>query len=303
MHEARVHVGLAIGELPTRSVGLHPKECACVGSRAVAKRRDDFLRGRAVAKCLIEDVVGIRSDDVWIVPDERGVPTAYHRGGERVPICLSISHTQGLAASAIAPLCGGLGVDVELCIKEPRHIMCDFFTPRERALCDSVQCWSHFDRARGTPTELSNTPHTSAVGLRAAQIWALKEAGLKALGTGLRVSADTVQVVGAFPEELDGKPFAVALQLSENAVKNAQAGTSDTLATQQMRAWLLPPPHVGTCADSSEVREEGGACGASSAASACNVALAVAVIGCGSLGTIGPPTLIVYDANAAGGGK
>lgn len=306
VHEARIYVGLAIGDLPARSVGLHPNERACVGPRAVPKRRHDFLRGRAVAKCLIEDVVGIRSNGVWILPDDRGVPTAYHRGGERVPICLSISHTQGLAASAIAPFgygFFGLGVDVEHRIEEPRHIMSDFFTPHERALCDAARCWSHLDDACRNDAESPNAADTSAVGLRAAQIWALKEAGLKALGTGLRVSADTVQVVDSLSQELDGKPFAVALQLSESAVKNALFGAADTLTALSLRAWLLPLPSIGTCADSAVCVCSGASFGDSDVTCACNVALAVAAIRCGSLGMTESPELIVYDANAACGEK
>jgi phosphopantetheinyl transferase len=153
---------------------LHPREVLALSPRAVPKRRDDFLRGRAVGRALARQVLGLDPASIAILPDDRGVPWLEHDHQGRLPFSLSLSHTAEVAGAALAGLPWLVGIDVEHPIESPGTVMGDYFEPEEAARCD------HADEAE--------------VRWRAAEVWALKEAGLKALGTGLTVPASAIVV-------------------------------------------------------------------------------------------------------------
>lgn len=153
---------------------LHPREAAILSPRAVPKRQDDFRRGRWVARNLISRALALESDLLCILPDGDGVPWAEHDGHGRLPYSLSISHTVGVAAAAIVDLPFRVGIDVERPLESPASVMGDYFEAGEVRLCEA-----------GEEEDL---------GWRASEIWALKEAGLKALGTGLTIPASAIVV-------------------------------------------------------------------------------------------------------------
>ncbi len=147
----------------------------------VDKRRRDWLSGRLVAKLLLMDVLADEApvpSQIEILPDEgkRPVPRiAGPKGGQDLPLCLSISHRGEAAGAAVLGVGQGrVGIDIE--IMEPRS--------EELAL-------SHF-----TATEMERIERL-APGARPwgiALFWSLKEAALKAAGVGLSVPATDVQV-------------------------------------------------------------------------------------------------------------
>lgn len=172
---------------------LHPRERQILGPRAVEKRRRDFARGRYVAHALIASVLSVDRESIAVIPDADGVPWAERDGVGPVDSSVSISHTMGLAAAAMVPLPVRVGVDVERPIRSASSILEDYFDANERAWC----------REAGE----------AGLSERAADVWSLKEAGLKALGTGLRVPASAVRVVmvGDEPDALGWYPVRLAL--------------------------------------------------------------------------------------------
>ncbi|HNS98464.1 MAG TPA: 4'-phosphopantetheinyl transferase superfamily protein [Polyangiaceae bacterium] len=168
-----IWIAILEGEVQSQS-GLHPRERQSLSPRAIPKRKDDFLRGRTVAKALVHRRTGLDPRDVAIVADARGVPWIEHDRHGTMPFSLSISHTKGVASAALAPLPWLVGVDVEHPIEQPAAIATDYFEPKEQAYCKG---------ADGLERRW-----------RAAEIWTLKEAGLKALGTGLTIPASAIVV-------------------------------------------------------------------------------------------------------------
>ena len=134
-----------------------------------------------VARRLACLLLGLDPAQVAILPDDRGVPWLEHDDRGRLHFSLSVSHTTGVAAAALARLPILVGIDVERPIASPFSIIRDYFTESEASQCAA--------------------PNTEEVRWRAAEIWALKEAGLKALGTGLAAPTSSVVVcsVGADP--------------------------------------------------------------------------------------------------------
>ncbi len=155
---------------------LHPREAAMLSPRAVPKRQDDFRRGRWIARSLLSQMLRVAPDQLCILPDADGVPWAEHDDHGRLPYSLSISHTLGMAAAAIVDLPFRVGIDVERPLESPASVIGDYFEAVEIRLCEV-----------GDEEDL---------GWRAAEIWALKEAGLKALGTGLTIPASAIVVRG-----------------------------------------------------------------------------------------------------------
>jgi 4'-phosphopantetheinyl transferase len=152
---------------------LTEAEAGLIGPRAVAKRQNDFLRGRWIAKrLLMRTRAGSGLLDHSVLPDRRGVPIPFTAEGSQ-PLSLSISHTDGFAAAAMAPCPWVVGIDVERPIANPALIAMDYFTEGERKLLDGAA-----DRPR-----------------MAALIWSAKEAVAKALGEGLRLALLGMEVV------------------------------------------------------------------------------------------------------------
>jgi phosphopantetheine--protein transferase-like protein len=141
--------------------GLSAGEVAWATSRGTAKRQDERLAGQLAARRAVAALVG--HDQFAVVRAPSGEPVV-----EGVPVRVTLSHRDGEAV-ALAVRDARAGIDLETI--EPRHptFAQDWFTPLEQARL-------HDDAA-----------------LTCA--WAVKEAVLKALGTGMALSPREIEVV------------------------------------------------------------------------------------------------------------
>jgi len=160
-------------------------ERARLAEHRVHQRRADWLIGRLTAKSVVARALGLPADGpldaIEIGNDPSGAPYARvapeeralgrFAPGERLPISVSISHTEGYALCAAAPLDpagdGSLGIDLGRVEPRSPEFLATFLTEDER----------DFVRAAPRPEQP----------LRSNLIWCAKEAVLKALGLGLTV--------------------------------------------------------------------------------------------------------------------
>lgn len=145
----------------------------------VAKRQHEWLSGRLAAKQLLLQNLTNAGDlslrSVSVKNDPNGAPYFAFSHHQRLPGCLSISHSHRLA------LCGltfaeGVQIGFDLERIEPRFpgLAEDFFTPLE------VQSLLSFEQSQQD--------------LWITLIWSAKEAMLKALGMGLHLDTRSVEI-------------------------------------------------------------------------------------------------------------
>jgi phosphopantetheine--protein transferase-like protein len=161
---------------------LDDEEAQEHAGKTVPKRAGEWLAGRTALKKSVGRLLATADGqapvlkNIRIVPNDQGKPAAElsHRPGIAVAE-LSLSHSNGLAiAAAAAP--GdfvGLGVDLEKVAPRNEAWIADYFTEEEiRAAGDDNARW-----------------------LELTRMWCLKEAALKAMGTGLRFDLRNINVV------------------------------------------------------------------------------------------------------------
>jgi phosphopantetheinyl transferase len=116
--------------------------------------------------------------DIAVIPDDHGTPTALHTmtGAPLNYISVSLTHRNGVAGALVCTDGSGpaLGLDLEKPGPSILKTMDDFFVPSERH-----EILQH-DEAKSI--------------LVATQVWAAREATLKAAGLGFSVPANTVEV-------------------------------------------------------------------------------------------------------------
>jgi phosphopantetheinyl transferase len=181
-----IHCALLQGECTVDPASvLCSREAGLLSPRAVPKRRDDFLRGRLVAKRLLASLSpGSCLADFVILPDERGVPEPFDVCSRLLPWSLSISHTAAYAAAAAVLRPAAVGIDVERWLQQTDWIVRDYFTGREKQLVAAL------DRRES---------------VRAATvIWSAKEAVSKALGAGLRLATTKISIREIQPDPCEG---------------------------------------------------------------------------------------------------
>lgn len=162
---------------------LCEQEAGLLGPRAVAKRRDDFHRGRFIAKKLLAaHFPGTSPIDHGVLPDDRGVPIPRDPSGQARPVSLSITHTRGYAGAAIVAAPLQVGIDAERAIENRDLITGNFYTEAEQALVARA----------AEPARVATT------------IWSAKEAITKAIGDGLRVPLLTIEVHAIGERHSDG---------------------------------------------------------------------------------------------------
>jgi phosphopantetheine--protein transferase-like protein len=147
-----------------------------ISARGNPQRRADRLLGRVAAKRAVSALTGRRPDRFRIQSAASGEPLVLADDGTPMPR-VSISHRDG-EAMAIATEKGRPGIDLE--IVEERHpsFAETWFRPSERE-------W------------------TAGIASRESQVWAIKEAVLKALGTGMRLDPRDVEVVSVRDETVE----------------------------------------------------------------------------------------------------
>lgn len=148
----------------------------------IEKRRRDWLLGRWTAKHLVQGYLSATQhliaelDAIQIDNEPDGSPYCLLRERERalrLPVSLSISHSNGYSLCALCPeseqpgVQWSLGCDIELIEHREASFVNDFFTAQE------------IRTVMATPVDLRDC--------RVTAIWSAKEAVLKSLRTGLRI--------------------------------------------------------------------------------------------------------------------
>jgi phosphopantetheinyl transferase len=149
--------------------------------KASPKRSREWLAGRIAVKKSVQRLLSASGEPasqekaVRVVQDPKGKPSAEltDRPGFRIGH-VSLSHSNGLALAVVAlpGVFKGLGVDVEKVEPRSESWVNDYFAPEEIRVANAAdERWLEFTK-----------------------IWCLKEAALKALGTGLRFDLKDVCV-------------------------------------------------------------------------------------------------------------
>ena len=160
---------------------LDAEEIQEYGEKKVPKRAGEWLAGRVALKRSVQRLLAASGDrrpslrSIRISSDDNGKPVAELSGKGGLMIGdVSLSHSNGLAiAAATAPgSFGGVGVDIERVEARSESWIKDYFTDEEIQSAGADE--SRWEKLTG--------------------IWCLKEAALKALGTGLRFDLKDVMV-------------------------------------------------------------------------------------------------------------
>lgn len=212
-HEVTVHAGpsgvrwlvasaaidpdLAAG-IPPRQM-LAAEEEARLASLSVAKRRRDWLLGRATAKALLQNWLAHHhgaapfASSIVIETEPNGAPYARLTAAERLPVSLSISHCNGHAFCALISAPFGVpvvGADIEKIEPRAWAFVEDYFTPWE------------IDQVCRAPDAERDALITA--------IWSVKEAVLKAVQRGLTVDTRAVDCdLGGRAASDDWQPVSV----------------------------------------------------------------------------------------------
>lgn len=200
----------AAADDPDLAAGVAPDgllaadEAARLAALKIAKRRRDWLLGRATAKALLQawlaqEIVAPSAANLIIQSETTGVPTPWLADavGARapLPVSLSISHCDGHALCALIDRRGAgttvtLGADMEKVESRAWSFVADYFTPGEVA---QVQQATDADR--------------DAV---VTAVWSAKEAVLKAVQLGLSVDTRAVDIdLGGRSPSHDWQPLSV----------------------------------------------------------------------------------------------
>jgi phosphopantetheinyl transferase (holo-ACP synthase) len=139
----------------------------------VPKRAREWITGRVALKSSVRRLMAASGKEapmnssIEIVTDDQGKPMAQlagQPGGALGQVSLSHSNGLAMAAASATDIFQGLGVDVEVVEARTDSWVNDYFTDNEiRAAGDGDRRW-----------------------LELTRMWCLKEAALKAMGTGLR---------------------------------------------------------------------------------------------------------------------
>ena len=147
---------------------LTEREVQAIGQRGNQKRQSDRLLGRMAAKRAVAQLTGMDPQSFRIENRASGEPYAVGADGSEMPH-VSISHRDG-EAIAVATNRGRAGVDLEVVESRAPSFSETWFRSSEREMC------------QGDPR-------------RESQVWAIKEAVLKALGTGMQLNPRDVEVM------------------------------------------------------------------------------------------------------------
>jgi NAD(P)-dependent dehydrogenase (short-subunit alcohol dehydrogenase family)/phosphopantetheinyl transferase len=147
---------------------LTEAEQTALYARGTPQRQADRALGRVAAKRALSLLTGTTVAGFEVLNEESGRPVVRALGGGEAPK-LSISHRAGEAV-AMASADGHPGIDLEVVTERPASFAATWFRAEERELT-------------GSDPRLES------------QVWAIKEAVLKSLGTGMRLSPLDVVVV------------------------------------------------------------------------------------------------------------
>ena len=171
----------SISDKDATAAGLTDLEYHEYKAHRIEKRAQEWLAGRLALKTVAGRVLqkaaagGASLGDIVIRQDELGKPLAELRNGNGPACCeVSLSHSNGLVAALASEgaTFRGLGIDIEKIKPRTKPWIDDYFTDDEKkAAAASPDKWAYL-----------------------TALWSLKEAALKALGIGLRIDLQDVNV-------------------------------------------------------------------------------------------------------------
>jgi len=125
-------------------------------SLSIEKRRNEYIVGHALIRYLLQELTGLPAASHTVLTTDAGKPICEDGPG------VSISHSRGMVACAASEL-GEIGIDIQFADseRETDRLAAEYFSPAEKN-------W------------LNTQPREAFY-----MLWALKEAWLKALGSGL----------------------------------------------------------------------------------------------------------------------
>ena len=165
-------------DVPGENDWLSARESVRLSGLRFAKRRADWRLGRWTAKCAVASFLNLSTDaqglaQIEIRPASSGAPEVFV-ANEPATVAISISHSSGAAACAVALPRVELGCDQEVIEARSDAFVADYFTESEQALVARVRA-----------------PERSRL---VTLLWSAKESALKALGEGLRLDTRSVTV-------------------------------------------------------------------------------------------------------------
>jgi len=180
-------------DVPVSDEWLAPGEARVLSRLRFDKRRGDFRLGRFTAKRVLGSawrrgaVPGATPPRFSVEAAEDGAPEARSWDGAPVPFVVSITHSQSLAASAVAVGEPGdavrLGCDLERVEARSDELVRQFFSETERRKLARVE--------------------TGSAALYRTLVWSAKESALKALRVGLTMDTRSVEVEWTAGGEVD----------------------------------------------------------------------------------------------------
>ncbi|HSW50359.1 MAG TPA: 4'-phosphopantetheinyl transferase superfamily protein [Bryobacteraceae bacterium] len=165
-------------DVPAGDEWLSAREAARLAGIRFEKRRQDWRLGRWTAKRTVAEWLRLRGSPAELALIEiraaaSGKPEAFLEG-RPAGFSISISHSAGIAACALASGATALGCDLEKVEPRSGAFVRDYFTPTETTIVEQA--------AEGERR------------LLVTLIWSAKESALKALGEGLRLDTRAVEV-------------------------------------------------------------------------------------------------------------
>jgi 4'-phosphopantetheinyl transferase len=222
-------------DVPEHDAWLSEAELGAQSRLRFSRRRADWRLGRWTAKRAVAGVLGWAGGGtaslarISVVAAEDGAPEVFV-DAQPSRLVLSISHRQGLAATAVGPPGLRLGCDLELIEPRSTGFLTDYLTPQELA-------------------EVEGAPDTER-DLVATLVWSAKESALKALRSGLR--ADTRSVVvevggpACPPPEHGWGPLSVGEPSTSRLFPGWWRPTGDLVLTVVADEPFGPPPLLGS---------------------------------------------------------
>src|SRR5208283_4815697 len=124
-------------DVPEDNHWLNASEAAILNALHFPKRRADWRLGRWTAKRALSVHLGVAGDlqsltDIEIRAATSGAPMAFI-AGRPAAATISLSHSNGNALCAIAPVGTALGCDLELIEPRSEAFVTDYFTNLEQA--------------------------------------------------------------------------------------------------------------------------------------------------------------------------
>ena len=210
-----VEVALSHHELGAHDA-LSAKEREIFSGLKTEKRKQEWFAGRLVSKTMLSKYLARQGEnvelkDISLIPDTLGRPRVAVNGQIRGDVSVSISHSAGWVVVVVDGELESVGIDIEEVSERHPSWSRQFFTEGERR---EAEAW-----AGGAAEYL-----TSA--------WAVKEAYMKAIGTGARFDFRELEVLR------DGDAWRLALKDEAKRWAGAFASKRPQVSVERRPEWV-----------------------------------------------------------------